>query len=181
MSSSPTTTPSPVSPQACSSGTPINKTELLLELLDRVHSVEERQEQTKAIRFFEPDETISDGVVWKDAAIFEWTPNNISSNAIILISYYAEYKAFIHTDYESMYVYWRIAVNDSVNWDDKGFQLDQNITDYTWTPSHSITGGTKPNQTSYTIKFQISTNLFATAYFRNVNIILTVIDGLPAS
>ena len=41
------------------SGTQINKTALLLELQDRVSTIEDKSDQVKWIRFFEPNETFT--------------------------------------------------------------------------------------------------------------------------
>lgn len=174
-------------------GAPVNKTELLLELLSKIESlntsVTQLQtdfslNQTKIIRFFEPNETIASGVDWVDAATFVWTPTNSTSNAILNTYYYAEYKG---TRGQPTYpfIQWRIKVNGVEYW---WHQKEVwNGDPYAWTPlqsiatnqdpgSGSLAEGVVPNQAAFVIKFQIR-GYDGTAYFRNIQVIMEIVDG----
>jgi len=149
------------------------------DLQARVTSLEEStntQSKIKAIRFYEPDETMNDQQTYVDGAVFVWTPNNGTDNAILSINCYFQYRC------ES---YWgfRIAVN---NEDTMRFSYDSSSV-YTWSkivvyPMHYVDFSISPNQNSYTLKFQLESfsNEFP-VYVKDINIIITVADGLPPS
>ena len=75
-------------------GTPINKTALLLELQDRMLTVEERTDSFRIITFFTPNETTveSGEPLYTNIASFEWVPQNASNNAILSINVYFRFR-----------------------------------------------------------------------------------------
>jgi len=160
-------------------GTPINKTELLLELLNRVDSNEARLEQTKWIRFYEPNET-SHNVpdVWKDAATFVWTPNNPTNNAIVTVCCYFQHRC----EGEGEGLICKMMINNETC---RSFIFPPSI-NYTqtrvrvnWAHAESYA---YPNCENYTIKFQLQPWYSPTiAYVKGINIIIEVMDGLPPS
>jgi hypothetical protein len=169
-------------------GTPLNKTALLLELQSRVETLEARMGQSKTIRFFEPNETFTDGPDTV-AATFVWTPVNSSNNAILGGVVYFEWMAFLHEGH----TYASLGFGLNVN----GFELRGwgnriqwgNQPNYIWIPelpieisweANFVRYGLTPNQPSYTLTFHVGTG-GADMYVRNINLILFVIDGLPAS
>jgi len=114
------------------SGKPINKKALLLELLnrvntlnaslielqskvdslnasvdeleDRVSALEEKPEGSKTIRFFEPNETIAN-LSAQIGAVFVWTPNNSTNNAILSFHCYFQYRSIGACMHRCMHTY----------------------------------------------------------------------------
>ena len=167
-----------------SEGTPINKTGLLLELLDKVNSIEEKLDQSKWVRFCEPSETVNNLTVYvEDAATFVWTPNNKTNNAILSIRCYFQCRAPDSTE-----GYFRFEVNEII----RGAWAFATSSEYQW--SHMYTemdliptgsfGGylVYPNQDNYTLKFQFRSSSWGQPiYVKNVNILIEVADGLHAA
>jgi len=161
-------------------GTAINKTDLLLELLDRVDSNEAKLDQVKWIRFYEPNETIipPPSVEFTDAAVFVWTPSNSTNNAILSIRCYFKYRS----EPSSGGLRYRIVINGentiTYAW--------LHTVNYKWAPmvlDWDWGGGNRvmllPNQSNYTITFQSACE--TTGYVKDINILIEVMDGLPAS
>jgi len=152
----------------------------IYDLQARVMSLEESantRSEIKTIRFYEPDETMNDQQTYVDGAVFVWTPDNSTNNAILSIHCYFQY----HCEY-----FWgfRMVVNDE-HTGDFGYHSARIV--YTWSkivvyPMHYLDFSIFPNQNSYTLKFQFapSSNEFP-AYVKDINIIITVADGLPPS
>ena len=166
-----------------STGTPINKTELLLELQSDVASIEEKLSQVKWIRFYKPNETMNNQQTYKDAAVFVWTPNNSINNAILSIRCYFQYRAEPANSLQ-----WRIDVNGDTH-SGVGWLYG---TDYTWSPIYpdyyletlesAFDVKIYPNQNNYTLKFQFaSENIGKESYVKDINLLLQVADGLPAN
>jgi hypothetical protein len=156
-------------------GEPLNKTAMLLELQDRADSVDRRLEQMKTIRFLEPNVTINgEPETFKDGAVFVWTPNNATNNAVLGICCYFEYHGVTPE--------FRITVNDAKV---GGDYMVEPSSDYTSSPvfNHCFfsSAATGPNQGSYTIKFQFGPDTNSVPiYVRNINMLVEVMDGLPA-
>jgi hypothetical protein len=162
-------------------GDGINKTALLLDLQNRVGSLEERLNSVKTIRFYTPNETMTDDYSWKDAAIFVWTPQNATNNAIIQGATYFQY---LTPDSAYYQIVFRILIND--------FEVQlHSVSNYTIEYQQTILYGfgswtadmVKPNQSTYTIKFQIKCVIKypGPSYIKDINILLQVMDGLPPS
>ena len=156
-------------------GEPLNKTAMLLELQDRADSVDRRLEQMKTIQFVEPNETSNgEPVTFKDGAVFVWTPNNTTDNAVLGISCYFEY--------HGLTPFFRITVNDAKVGGDymlgprSEYHLSPMFNQY-----HFSLPAIVPNQGSYTIKFQFGPDTSnIPIYVRNINMLVEVMDGLPA-
>jgi hypothetical protein len=176
------------------SGTPINKTIMLLELQtevswlnaslanlqERLDIAEEKLNEIKMIRYCEPDEFVGQGNgSWNfaDVASFTWTPENQTDNAILSVCCYAEWKC----NAGGAYGYLRVMVdNDSRDKDTSGVAFSSNEPiNYTWTPPLTWNYGTVL-RSSHTILVQVSPSS-GTMFVRNINAILTVMDGLPLS
>ena len=166
-------------------GTPINKTAVLLDLQDRVNSIEERLDQTKTIRFFEPSETFTEFYnVWVEATRFIWIPQNKTNNAILSIFCYFEYKSEM-VDMVDLRV--RILCNNNRT----GELTFVNHPSWTQSPVWVVPcmyesgelEGFSANAESHTLVFEISSQdaQYPEMYVTNINIVITVADGLPAS
>jgi len=147
-----------------------------IELQSRLDSIEEKQNQVRWIRFYEPDETMNNQQTWKDGAVFIWTPNNSTNNAILSIYCYFQYRTENPPG-----VFGRIILNDEFYWDATiGFY---NSTSYTWSPTTAPYGTVKrgyPNQANYTIKFIfVSSATGNNVYVKDINMLIEVMDGLP--
>jgi len=151
------------------------------DLQDRVNTIEEETNQVKTIRFYEPNETIipPPSTNFKDGAVFVWTPNNGTNNAILSIRSYFQYRS----EPSSGGLRYKILINDETvmrfAW---LFSAE-----YKWTPifmdSDSFENPSVhplyPNQNTYTIKVQFACE--TTGYVKDINILIEVADGLPAS
>lgn len=154
------------------------------ELQNKVGSIEENLHQAKTIRFYEPKESYEDQSVWKDAAVFTWTPQNTTSNAILSIAYYLEYKVEGVSDY--IFLDWGLRVGSRVGARWHG-GLDNR--EYTWSgvfqaplePTDPL--WVLPDQPYYTLAFQfrLYPGYQGTIYVKSVNIVIEVADGLQAS
>ena len=153
----------------------------LTELQERVSTIEAEANQVKTIRFYEPSETIvpPPSGSFKDVATFVWTPNNNTNNAILSIRCYFQYRS----DPSSGGLRYRILINDEIV-----MSFDWLFSsEYKWAPiiaDFDSWGGDKqvtylPNQNNYTIKVQFACE--TTGYVKDINVIITVADGLPAS
>jgi len=127
-----------------------------------------------AIRFVEPNESMENQSIWKDAATFNWTPGNGTNNAILSVMFYVEHKAasegFCSADY-------RFKIN---NWISEEHHTEPNTT-YSLSPLCGYYYKMpKPNQGNYEIKlqFQRSHTSSIGVYIRNINIIIIVADGM---
>lgn len=161
-------------------GTPINKTAMLLDLWDRVSLIENSLDRTKFIRFVEPNQTEIYGMdEWITAAEFTWTPDNPANNVILAVCYYGEYRIVADSS-QPAYAYWRIQINQVSKSDHEIIAWGE--TNWTWLLAHHwafTESGSNPNQVNYTIKFQCCSR-DGTLYFRNINAILIVADGLSS-
>jgi len=131
---------------------------------------------SKRIRFHEPKVTANNNnIKFKTATRFVWTPNNSTNNAILSIRCYFQYccagKGFRV----------RMVINDEACSSDIGGLTSIN---YTWSPiytDYDFGIKTFPNQSNYTIEFQFAPeNSSDTAYVKNINLLMEVIDGMPA-
>lgn len=162
----------------------------LIDLQDRVSTIEAEANQVKTIRFVEPEETIIPSVAFIDGAIFVWTPSDSTNNAILSIHCYFQYIADAD---ETRGIKFKLVVNGETSSTEEYGGLVSST--YKWSSvfrqqhAYGGDGGLRvrlfPNQNSYTIKFQFAkkyeSNHGVNAYVKNINMILTVIDGLPAS
>ena len=135
-------------------------------------------DQVKTIRFYEPSERMTTQSQYVDVVTFIWTPSNNTNNAILRIACY-----FLYRTEPGNEMLFRIVVNDEVF----GIQGWLESPTYRQSIIYSdmyLIAGLKmfPNQNNYTIKFQL-TSFYSEAYVyaKNINIILEVVDGLPAS
>jgi hypothetical protein len=161
-------------------GTPINKTQMLLDLQNRVSVLEEKQDCIRTIRFYTPNETMADDIVWIDAAIIEWVPKNATNNAILQGASYFQYLTPDPANYQLVF---RILIND--------FVVNQNsvvnyTTEYQQTAIKNYGSWQseyiRPNQSTYTVRFQIRCATKSNPmYAKDINILLEVMDGLPPS
>jgi len=189
------------------SGTPINKTALLLELQSKIDSLNaslielkdwanttaEKLEQTKTIRFYEPNETMVDvNSVWVDAASFVWTPNNTDNNQIVSLILFYEFATIVPAgvaDFD-----YQIAINgytytyssdaaDTMGVYRKSQTYNIPISRFSEDTGQGIFSyGIYPNADSYTITLRIREYYYTQGcklYIKNVNLLLNVIDGLP--
>jgi hypothetical protein len=144
-------------------------------LQNRVSALEQKQRGIKTIRFYTPNETMNDESTWKDAATFVWTPDNSTNNAILSISYQFQHNGSGSGDC-NMVINGQEAFKGSVG-ATKYYEWSQ------WTCYNNEANSTlewKPNQSSYTIKFQIWWYPSDGAiYVKDFSILLEVIDGLP--
>jgi len=151
------------------SNTVIEQQAQISDLQNRAGTIEEKQTQTRWMRFYEPDETMVDQYVWKNVAVFVWVPRDASNNVILIGRSYFQYLTPTHG------LAYRILVN--------GFEISYNTVpeqiEYQQSVAFLITESPKPNQSTYTITFQcLSTG---PSYVKDINIIMEVMDGLPAS
>lgn len=132
---------------------------------------------SRRIRFQEPKMTLSDeSATFKTAAVFEWTPLNSSDNAITSIACYFMYRCegrgfkfrlVVNGNYTSV-----IEVSSSDAWALSYVYRDIDFADRI---------RVFPNQSSYTIEFQFAfQGSSGISYVKDINIVLDVIDGLPA-
>jgi len=180
-------------------GTPINKTELLLELQikinslnaslselqSKVNALEEKSNHVKTIRFYEPNETmVNDPYTWNTSAVFTWIPNNPDNNAIVSCILFFEVKYGGEEGWKTQ-AYYELEIN-GYSWQWKHNEYPRG---YFLSPIHDVpinefnylngfTRGFQPNQPSYTIVFRIN---YGPIWVRNIHVILTVIDGLSIS
>jgi len=155
------------------SGTPINKTAVLLDLQNRVTSLENQVNFVKTLRFYTPNETMTNDTTWVDAAVFQWTPQNSTDNTIL--------NSYCYFSYETApngYIQFQVMIDDSrinnIEWylaDSQGYQQTQVFhfsTDMLYIKS------------TYTIKLQITSigEPPSPQYVKNINIFLNVMDGI---
>jgi hypothetical protein len=164
-------------------GTPINKTELLLDLQAKVNGLEAKSNETKMVRFYTPNETYANATKWFTAAVFTWIPDNPTNNAIISCTLFFEYKAEVSGAYGSC----DVEIN-GYHW---GWNHQWGSNDYQYSVSHSIpltkfnvnngwTEGVQPNGPYYNIVFRTYA-AWNNNFVKNIHVILTVMDGLPVS
>jgi len=131
------------------------------------------------IRFHEPKETVNHNQYkFKDAAVFDWTPNNSKDNAILSVRCYFRYRC------GGKGLRFRITLNGETIISNNGWLTS---IDYTSSPiytdcSCSSGEGMKifPNQTSYTTRFQFKPrSSFNEAYVKDINIHVDVVDDMP--
>jgi hypothetical protein len=160
-------------------GTPINKTQMLLDLQNRVGVLEEKADCVRTIRFYTPNETMNNQTDWKDAAVFTWTPENATDNAILHGNCYFQF----HSLPLNGPTHFRITVNEDQMYVDTA--VDYTATGYKQSRVYELSQLsqgwyiTEPNQNSYTIKFQCQ--YLGPSYVKDINILLEVMDGLPPS
>jgi len=127
------------------------------------------------IRFFQPKETVNgDQYTFKDAAIFAWTPNNSTDNAILSISCYFQYRC------GGEGLRFRITINEATTSTIGGLTSIHYTSSHIYT-DHDFHEGIKifPNQSNYTIKFQFAPQSSSNeAYVRDINIFLEVANGM---
>ena len=160
----------------------------LLELQERVSTIEAEANQVKTIRLYFPSEyvVVSEEPVYETVFSFEWTPTDSANNAILMMAVYAEVNLTIDSTHDYAYLYWQTNFTGNLPLANEytagsGFTSYEDF-EYTWTDtcfSHSFVY-VPPNQPNYTFDFQMYC-LYGIAHVRNVNIILTVADGLPIS
>ena len=151
----------------------------LVDLQNRVSTIEEKGNQVKKIRFYEPHEKMTNQSQYVDVATFIWTPNNSTNNAILRINLYFTYRT--ETGNKMLF---RIAINDEscgiMGW------LESPAYKQSLVYSHSLLTDIglriTPNQNNYTLRFQLTSFYSgAKAYAKDINIVLEVVDGLPTS
>jgi len=129
------------------------------------------------IRFFQPKETLNDDQYkFKDAAIFTWTPNNSTDNAILSLSCCFQYRC------GGKGLRFRITINEATTSTIGGLTSIHYTSSYVYA-DHDFHEGIKtfPNQSNYTIKFQFAPqSSLDEAYVKDISIFLEVVDGLPA-
>lgn len=150
------------------SGTPINKTQMILDLQNRVNALEERQSRLKTVRFYTPNETMSDQInVFKEAATFHWVPENATNNAILSIYCYFQYKG--GSIYGLIPNVW-----------EQNYPPSSDYAWICWTPN-AIWRAPMPNQANYTLTLMFEEVDWTPVYIKGINIIIEVMDGLPPS
>jgi hypothetical protein len=163
----------------------------LVELEARTNALEE-ESKVKILRFLDPMEYNQSEATWKKVTTFSWVPTNQTDNAILSVAYYAECKVVSDSPGWNVQLVYRIRVNNP-HWGDREEQqvIRTYGFDWTWTPICTITfevdnenyvKGIEPNRASYPVEFWLlRAESGGTVYVRNINIIMTVADGLPAS
>lgn len=156
----------------------------IAELQNEVNSINEKLNQTKEIRFVDPTEHIQSEHVWKDIANFTWLPSNETNNAILSAAFYFEYKHKPPAPGYPTDAFLKVYIEDIEVYDVLHYIWNE---DYKWStvyvlpsPLNTHAELASPNQASYTITVRLDVSQ-GTAFLRNINIILTVADGLPAS
>lgn len=159
--------------------------EAIYGLQDRVSTIEEQSSQVKTIRFYDPSEYSTSAEDYETVFTFEWTPTDSTNNVILMMTVYAEVNCTVEPSHKADL---RCQVNftGSLPWADT-YSVGSQFTsyedfEYTWTETISssrLSHWIPPNQPNYTFDFQIWCRN-GIAYFRNINIIITVADGLPA-
>jgi len=155
------------------------------DLQDRVNAVEEKTNQVKTIRFYDPSEYSTSEQDYETVFTFEWTPTDSTNNVVLMMAVYAEVNCTVEPSHEAA-LHWQVNFTGNLPWRDvyttgSGFTSYEDF-EYTWTETifSQESHGIPPNQPNYTFDFQILCRN-GIAYFRNINIIITVADGLPAS
>lgn len=163
----------------------------LTDLQDRVNAIEEGTSQAKTIRFCDPTEYFWNQYEWTTLASFTWAPENTTENAILSVTYFFEYNASVNISTEE--VYFNIMI-DGWNYPEP-FAIQYNKIPvphgYVWSPvltlqylEQTIMGvpyGVKPNAPSHQLEFRICVrNGYMNIWVKNINIIIAVVDGLPA-
>ena len=181
-----------------STGTPINKTELLLELLDRVDSNEGRLNQVKTIRFFEPEETVMEVPAqagyteWKNVSrLFDWSPMNSSNNVILSLYYWFEYRTNItgQAPEHLFSVGLNLACGDTHEFIDRHIAFARFSTNYTQSGMFAgLAVNIEINCAYHKFWFQIRGYSYAgtggqsfSVNIKNLNMFMSVADGLPAN
>ncbi len=166
-------------------GTPINKTALLYnvndtftELLSRIDSLNAslHQSSSQIIRFHHPDEEVIPYYGTWTVAAFTWTPKNSSNNVILSAHAWAEIKC----PNQNQPVRLLIRINGTSD----GIGTHQTTGTYEvseihcWSPKYYFF----PPSESYIIEYEVVGGLETFPIFiRNINIIVHVADGVPAS
>jgi hypothetical protein len=151
-------------------GEPINKTQIILDLQNRIKALEEKRDYVKTIRIYTPNETMNNETVWKDALVFVWNPRNATNNAILEGFYYFRYTS-------SQYFRFQVLINENIM-DNTGIYQSEGY-EQTGIYVLNVHMGGMANQNSYSIKFQISATSSVSTYVKGINILLEVMDGLP--
>jgi hypothetical protein len=162
-------------------GTPINKTELLLDLESRVNTLEEESNKVKTLRFYTPNETYANDDRWFTAAIFTWNPENTTNNAVLSCIVYFDSKLVDSGMVDASY---QLEINGYVwSWGTHEGAHDYGpIRVYDITISYPVDNawaGIGPNAETYTITFRNYAG-YGNNWVKNINVVLTVMDGLPA-
>jgi hypothetical protein len=151
------------------------------DLETRVSTIEERLGQMKTIRFVDSNEYILTDGYWRNITKFTWVPRNKTSNAILLISLYAEY--FYVSVSEETQVNWRIQLTtseftemlpDKVDRIPKGGERWSQI--FSWHEKGEPSGLGVPNQSNYTITVQCVL-VSGAARVRNINVVIITLDA----
>jgi hypothetical protein len=155
------------------SGTPINKTQMLLDLQNRASALEEKQGQVKTVRFYTPNETTTNVNEWKDVVVFTWIPHNTTDNAILRLCFYFQFNGGSGV--------LGLSVNDVLI--REVYFLSK--ASYQWSKVLEIAENgywnNLPNQNAYAIRFQMrcTDTPYNPAFVKDVNVLLEVMDGLP--
>ena len=157
------------------------------EIWEAIESINESmKEGTRIIRFVQPDETVEDEGVYREAATFTYSPRNATNNAILAIAYYFDLK---HEQTLGVVDY-RIEI-----WGPPPHTVPSMIVNFSsgirvWHTEYrtsyigylEIAQFLFPNKSVYTIRLFVKTRTVDyIAYVKNINFILTVADGIPAS
>lgn len=159
----------------------------------------QKKTQIKIIRFTEPDEIniTNTGRNWYNTTTFVWKPNNSESNSILSIYCYFEFCCRNWTQPFTMTLWTDICVNgfdstysktqtiskpsgETYDWKQVCFQVNEGTTpnqEPELNPSWI-----RPNQETYTITLRTlayCVTFYVPTYVRNINVILTVVDGNP--
>ncbi len=158
-----------ISSQYGAQGTPINKTQMLLDLQNRVDILEQKQTCEKSIVFYNPNRTTNNVTAWKDAAVFVWIPHNTTHNAILKGYLFFRYQTAPAGDNTQLtingYPVFSLGLNpgggQSPVWAFASFPIAANLN-------------------SYTVTFMISAcNPGQPMYVEDIHVVLAVVDGLP--
>lgn len=130
----------------------------------------------RTIRFYTPNETVSENAVWKNASTFVWTPNNPTNNAILEGNFYFQ----AYSDVPSIHLCVNVLQNDRVVYSDYYYVYSS----YNWSGVKWFSN-CQANQKTYTIVVQINSNDgiagFTPMHVKDVNLVLEIIDGLQPS
>jgi len=137
--------------------------------------------QTAWIRFYEADETTHTDSDFVNASTFVWTPKNSTNNAILSIYFYMQHAYISSTGGGDALT--RILVNGEVQETIPAAYYGSTYEDdYKWSWVSTTVGKISPNQNNYTINLQIACSFrfptTMTAYVKDINIIIQVIDGM---
>jgi signal peptidase I len=176
---------------------------LLMELQDRVYTL--KGEEVKTIRFSIPVETILeipvyDPLKWTEwentSEVFTWIPVNTSYNAVISVYWWFDYKANITIPKGTPEHYINVGLNFTFNdahalsnclLSSDRIQFDTFYKQSGVIPSDYASDRAllpKTNCTQYNFQFKIQGYAYTQsfkAYVKNLNAIVTVVDGLPKS